>query len=198
MAYIYELNTGHKLYLENQGTQTCLLVNITGPGQQQQASSSFQTGAWTVTPEAFLRGQGLLLKLTTAQGELYLNVQGTSMSVLAGGVSTEGERPIPMQQGAFPSSARMGQMSDMSPLEPIPLLEPMEPMQALKMGNMQMDPMSMRLGNMSMSMGGAAQSSEKTQEDEVKEATQKFCTQCGGAVESSDRFCSACGTAVRH
>lgn len=209
MAYLCELSAGHRIYLENQGVQTRLRVSMASPGQQQQSSSSFQTGAWTAPPEAFLNGQRLVFKLTTAEGELYVQVQGTSMSLVARGIGAEGARSVALQQSAFPDSAKAGQtpsmssmppMQPMEPMQPMQPMQPLEPMQPMQMGNMQMNPMEMRMGNLSMSMG-AAQASEPSSPPASSPKTpgsqRKFCTQCGGIVEAGDRFCSACGTAVR-
>ncbi|WRH67626.1 MAG: hypothetical protein RSE13_04510 [Planktothrix sp. GU0601_MAG3] len=82
MAYVCELGTGQSVYLENQGAQTVVTLISSGPGQQQQASSSFTTGVWTSPPQVFRTPHGLVLKVISELGERSLQIQGTSVSVL--------------------------------------------------------------------------------------------------------------------
>ncbi len=163
MAYVCELSTGQTVYLENQGLQTRLVVSISSPGQQQQSSSSFQTGVWTEPPVAFDIGRGILLKIRTARGDAYIQVQGSSMSLTVGAPNTARFPKIPLQTKAFPNASpnfgtgSMPEMESMPGMEPMTPMEPMAPMEPMTMGNVSMDmnPMHMRLGNMAMSMGSS-------------------------------------------
>jgi hypothetical protein len=195
MAYVCEMGTGRRLYLDNQNGQTIITISNTAPGQQQQASSSFQTGPWTATPEVYLTSDGAVVKLQTARGANYIRLQGNSIGV-SEALSLNELQQMQMQQttGFVPSS--MPPMQPMPPIEPMKPMEPMRPMdsnQPMTMGDMQMNanPMEMRMGNMEMKMGqrhAAAPSST-----EVTPATKRFCSQCGAAVKESDRFCTSCG-----
>lgn len=174
MAYVCEIGTGQRVYLENQGTQTIVTTASTSPGQQQQSSHSFATGSWTVTPESFHTGNGIVLKITSSQGQYFIQLQGSSMRVMGEPPSLQGSQQVQLQQvDRTPTTS-------MSPMQP---MKPIEPMQPRKMGDMEMkmNPMQMRIGSMEMQMGAPDASKSR------------FCSQCGTQVSPSDRFCSACG-----
>lgn len=202
MAFVCKLNTGQTVYLDNPGGQTRLLVSFTGPGQQQQSGSSFQTGDWSAMPLAFSTGSGLLIQITAAHGESYLQVQGNSISLMVGTPSTAAYEQVALQDGAWPTSMMEGMDAMAGGMPPIP---PMPPMPSMNLGNMQMNPMQMRMGNMAMSMGGASSHSSVSVNSRVNlnppatpaQPARKFCNQCGSAVEASDRFCSACGNPLQ-
>jgi NADH pyrophosphatase NudC (nudix superfamily) len=189
MAYVCELGSGRKIYLDNQGTQTVITVASSGVGQQQQASISYQTGTWTTLPQLFQVPDGVAIQLTTDQGEHWLHLQGSSVSIMSGGFSPGASSQMQMQQVAsMPTSV-------LQPMEP---MQPMQPMQPTQLGDMQMNlkPMEMRMGNMEMRMGsatsGSATSGSATSGGTTPDK-RRFCSQCGETVEPSDRFCSSCG-----
>jgi zinc-ribbon domain len=171
MAYSCELSPVQKIYLDNPGTQTVVTIFSGSPGQQQQSSSSLQTGSWTAPPELFQTPNGVVLKIATAQGNHFMQIQGSSTSIMSGSPSFGSAQQMQLQQVASPLTSSM------------PSMEPMEPMQPMKMGNMSMNanPMEMRMGNMEMRMG------------ELTQGTRRFCSQCGAAVQPEDRFCASCG-----
>lgn len=168
MAYVCDLGTGQRVFLDNQATLTVVTVASAQAGQQQQASRSFQTGAWTASPQAFQTASGVLIKVQTAQGEQSIQIQGGSINV---GMAAASElAQVPMQQ--------IDRVPDLPPITP---LAPMQPMQ---MGNMSMslNPMEMRMGNMELRM------------DAAQPSAPKFCNQCGRSVKPDDRFCASCGS----
>jgi hypothetical protein len=170
MAYVCELGTGQSVYLENQGAQTVVTLISSGPGQQQQASSSFTTGVWSSPPQVFQTPYGLVLKVISEQGERSLQIQGTSVSILGEMPSVTDSQQLTVQEVTRVS------VSPLKPMEPMKM-EPMKPMN-LNMGDMQMNmnPMSMRMGS------GSSEENPKS-----------FCSQCGTSVKPEDRFCSNCG-----
>ncbi|MBL1173524.1 zinc ribbon domain-containing protein [Pantanalinema sp. GBBB05] len=172
MPYECELSTGQRIYLDCQGNQTIVTLSSSQPGQQQQSSCGFQTGAWTAPPQLFQTPGGAMIKITTAQAESLLQIQGNYMGISSDLSAIGGSQSLPMRQVASPSTT------------PMP---PMPPMQPMKMGDMQMtmNPMTMQMGNMGMQMGSPTPVPH-TQE-------RRFCSQCGGRVDPSDRFCSSCG-----
>jgi zinc-ribbon domain len=176
MAYACELGTGQRIYLDQQGTQTIVTTMSGGPGQQQQSSTGFHTGSWTTPPEIFQTTGGTVLKITTAQGEHFIYIQGSSMQVMGGVPSLSGSQQMQVQQvSSVPTSS-------------LPPMKPMEPMKPMNMGGMQMNPMEMRMGDMEMRMGSPTASSTPSTPN-----PRRFCSQCGTAVEPEDRFCSSCG-----
>ena len=180
MVYVCDLGSGHNVYLDNQGMQTVITSVSSGPGQQQQASSSLQTGAWTAPPQLFRTPTGVVVKIFTAQGDRFIQIQGSTMHAIDGAIMVGSAQQMQMQQVAS------------APPSSIPSMPPMQPMQPMKMGDMQMNlnPMEMRMGNMEMRMGTAASASNVSNS---AQGTRHFCSQCGVAVEASDRFCAHCG-----
>jgi len=180
MAYVCELSTGRSLFLDNTDGQTTVSIASTAPGQQQQATSRFQTGNWIATPEVYLTRDGAVVKLQAEFGSHYIRVQGGSIGV-SEAFSLEALEQMQMQQvSGFPVSA-----PEMKPMEP---MKPIEPLPPLKMGGMQMNmnPMEMRMGDMELRMGTATST-------QAKSSAQRFCSQCGSSVKPEDRFCTSCG-----
>jgi membrane protease subunit (stomatin/prohibitin family) len=76
----------------------------------------------------------------------------------------------------------------MEPMEPMRPMQPMQPMQPMTMGNMTMNPMQMKMGNMEMRMDNATPAPEPPASQPAQ-----FCPQCGHKNQGGDRFCRACG-----
>jgi zinc-ribbon domain len=190
MAYMCEISPNQRVYVDSQGRNTIVTLMTGGPGHQQQASNSFQTGDWVSPPEIFTVPLGAVIKLHTTQGEHYVQIQGGSMT-LGSASSVAASQQMQMHQADTPVAPSMTPM------------QPLKPMQPMKMGNMEMNnsPMEMRMGNMHMRMGHMrmgepiqpTQSTRATPPEQSASPTRKFCSQCGVAVEASDRFCSSCG-----
>jgi hypothetical protein len=217
MAYTCDLGSGQRLYLDNMGQQTAVTLASGGPGQQQQSGSQFTTGTWTHPPELFRTAQGVVVKLTTAQGPHYLQLQGNQW-----GSSTSGPNMASAQQmqtsqvAAMPGDSMSGDpMPSMQPMsfdasdapnpsapqpaaaprpsmQPMQPMTPMQPMQPMTLGNMTMNtnPMEMRMGNMAMSMG---QPAGKVPETHAPAASAPDSSASG----AKGKFCSQCGTPVQ-
>ncbi len=179
MAYSGELGNGQRIYLSNQGDQTTITLVSAGIGQQQQASSTFQTGAWVAPPVILRTPQGVEVRLQTAMGERYVVIQGDRMSVSASAFTSGTVETLPLQPLQATESVGM------TPMEPMPPLK----MPPLKMGNMQMsmNPMEMQMGNLEIKMGSPIPPVTTAR------VAPQFCSQCGTGVKPSDRFCSHCG-----
>jgi len=179
MAYGCELGNGQYLFLDHAGTQTLITLSSRGAGQQQQATQGLQTGNWTAAPEVFRVAEGLVVKLQTAQGEHFVQIQGSSIGVLSRIPALSSAQQMQIQQIANSSA-----IPSMEPMKP---MEPMQPMKPMQMENMQMSlkPMEMKMGNMSMQMGIPIAPPAPN--------PRQFCSQCGVAVQPADRFCSSCG-----
>jgi hypothetical protein len=167
MAYVLELSPDDKIYLENEGMQTAITALRHGPGQRQQAGSSVYTGKWLTRPCVYQSPQGVVFQVQTEQKEYYIQVAGTSMSMLGGRPSVLGESLQLKEISNSPVSGR----KPMLPMKPI---KPMPPI-------LSMQPIEIEMGKMDMQMGSSSAS------------TQQFCSQCGAAVKPDDRFCSSCG-----
>lgn len=178
MAYGCDLGSGQRLYLDNQKMQTTVAISSSSAGQQQQASSTLQTGAWTSPPEVYRTSEEVVVKLHTANGNQFIQIQGSSMDMLATAPPLGTAKQLSTQQTNIPAS--------MQPMEP------MKPMQPMTMGTMQMNlkPMAMRMGDMEMRMGAVSAGSANAA---TPVPTRQFCSQCGASIKPSDRFCASCG-----
>lgn len=110
MAYSCELDTGLKIYLDNQGTQTVVATFSCGPGQMEKSHQNFQIGSWASPPIIFQTPNGIVLKIKTTQDEQYIQIQGRSISLLSG---------VP--------SLSISQQIQVSKVSCMPTLEPMQP-----------------------------------------------------------------------
>jgi zinc-ribbon domain len=173
MAYLCELGTGQTVYLENRDNLTIVTTISSGFGQQQQSSSSFNTGQWIAPPEIYQTPHGIILKSIATQGNHYIEIQENSHCLISDCPANNDYHQIPLRQVASNPSSSMPSMPSMQPM---------------KMGNMQMNmsPMEMRMGNMVLQMGASV----------GKVTKQRFCSHCGAEVDREDRFCSSCGHAL--
>ena len=148
MAYVCEFSSGHQVYLDNQSDQTIITSTVGTPGQQQQASNSMTTGPWTAPPKAYQNLGGAIFTLFTAQGEIHISIQGTSVSTTS---APAGSQQLSMQQTTAA----------------VPPMQPMSPMQPMTMGNMQMtmQPMEMRMGNMELKMDSVTPTPKSTADE---------------------------------
>lgn len=170
MVYTSNLTTGEQLQIENQGTQTIIILSKGGLNQQQSQRSSFQTGSWLQPPTLFRTTTAVVLRIEATQGQFFIQLHSGSISVLDTTPSLMGADILPLQRVTAVESSQ----------NEIPPMQPMKPMQ---MENMRSVPMQMRMGNMQMQIG----------ETESTSSGNRFCSQCGGEVKQSDRFCSHCG-----
>jgi zinc-ribbon domain len=201
MAYRCELATGQTLYLDNPSPQTVITTASRQSGQQQQSSQSLTTGPWTALPAIFAAGTGAAIRLTTAQGEFWVQIQGSQLSGLASAPPNPGS-PLPLQASgpipnsppttSMPPTTPMPPMSPMPPMPPMTPMSPMPPMPPMSLGH----PMEMRMGNMEMRMPplpGPITPPDPAGSPAPAATAPKFCSQCGAALRSGDRFCSSCG-----
>jgi hypothetical protein len=198
MAYQLELQAGQTLVLDNRGTQTVITLASHGPGQQQQASQSLTTGTWISPPEAYRTAEGVLIRLRTAEGDRILQIQQQQIRVL-------NQIPLGLNLQAIPLQERESVAPAMQPMKPMqPMqMQPMQPMGKLSMGDMHMslDPMEMRMGDMTLSMGSSSASNPASDTSptsppepaDPSASQRRFCSQCGARVQPSDRFCASCG-----
>lgn len=177
MAYVANLGEGRSLTVNNVNQQTVITLSSSSAGQQQSQSSGFATGTWTVPPTLFCSSAGVILRVTTEQGQTFVQIQNNQMQLLTIVPHLAEIDVVPMQSVSS------------SPPASMPEIQPIQPMQPMKMGSMemQMNPMQMRMGDMELRMGGA--SSETPQK--------KFCSQCGTQLQAGDRFCSQCGHRIQ-
>lgn len=181
MAYKTQLGTSQQLYIDNQGEQTLFTLVSSSANQQQSQRSAFPTGEWLMPPALFRIGAVFILRVESARGPSFFDIQNNSISALASPPSLKNAEVMPLQQVSESEAAQQNRAA-FSPMQPMQPIKPIEPM---KMGNMEMgmNPMQMRMGNMEMRMPGQTPKKSPTQ----------FCPQCGESVGQGDRFCRHCG-----
>lgn len=200
MAYVCDLGAGHRVYLDSRGTHTLVTLSSGSAGQQQQSSSSFQTGNWTAPPQAFRSRAAIVVQIETAEGKQFIQIQSQAQpnsSIQATSINLVNAAAVDLV-----NSLPMQQTDDSPAMQPMAPIEPMQPMQMGSM-SMSMNPMSMRMGNMEMHMGSSdpshispttASSSTAASSTASSEANRQFCNQCGAGIQPTDRFCAHCGT----
>ncbi|WP_373538586.1 zinc ribbon domain-containing protein [Chamaesiphon sp.] len=163
MIYHWQLGTGAQISADNEGAQTVVTLVQASAGQQQRTSNSFTTGIWIAPPHMTLTPTGGILKIITPSGESLIEIQGNSISLQTSHSGTS--------QSTSSSSSSTFTADTQS----------MPPMQPMQMGNMQMNmqPMTMRMGDRELTMGATSQ--------------QRFCSECGTPVKPTDKFCASCG-----
>src|SRR3984893_6647549 len=178
MTYAYDLESGQRLIVQNDGDDTLVALSSGDEGQQQSQSTGFHTGKWSKTPELFQTRGGLVLRLETKNGMEYIRIRGSQIQSMRSEPDLENAERLKLKKSD--ENVAMKPMEPMRPMEPMKPMKPLEPMKP--MGGMR--PMEMRMGGMHMSMGAG--------ETEALPAKQ-FCTQCGKPVQKKDRFCASCG-----
>jgi hypothetical protein len=81
MTFTFDLETGQQVHLKNRGKQTLVTVCSNGIRQQQQSSSSFQSGQWISFPEVTKTSDGIEIKIITAKSQHYIQIQGNSIGI---------------------------------------------------------------------------------------------------------------------
>lgn len=209
-AYTAQLSQGQRVHIQNDGRMTTLTLTTVGPSQQQQSSSQLMTGDWTSEPGLFQVSYGYVIIATNRADKYYFQIQSGQVQASSDFPSTaitdalQTSNTIPMQpatnqtQKTTPST-----VPSMEPMKPMEAMDPMDPMKPMAMGNMRMSPlspagpMSMTMGNMSMSTADlseeTAAKTPATAKTDDESKVKRFCSQCGGAIAASDRFCAYCG-----
>lgn len=192
-SYRYDLGNSQRLYLSNQGILTTVTIYIGNAGQQQQSTQGVATGQWKALPQLYQLGGGHVATVFADQ-TFYLSIQGNQMQ-MSSGASGEGIaqqisqlEPLPMQPAESPST-----------LETRPMV-PMQPM-TMTMGDMSMSMGEMRMGD--MRMGTQANSSQTNSQTSYTEKS-RLEGQVAGSRPIEDlpgalgqrKFCSQCGAAV--
>lgn len=208
MAYIGNLSSTEQLQVENVGTQTAIALTSASTSQQQSQWTSLTTGHWVVPPTLFRTPAGWILRIESAQGQFFVQLAGGRLNLLTAPPSLTGAETLPLQPvagtntGAAAASS-MPPMLPIAPLSPLPPMSPLPSMPPMQMGDMQMqlEPMQMRMGNMQMQIGTPPVTSTPltpapAPAPSSTESAQRFCSQCGKAVNLSDRFCAQCGHAL--
>lgn len=192
MAYIASLGPGQQVVIQNQGQQTMVTLQSVTAGQQQSQQISLQTGSWTAPPSLFHTPAGYLLRIESAQGQAFLQLQSSGMQVtdsraLSAQAQAIALHPLESAPDPQPVVQPMQPMQPTQPMQPMQPMKPLDPMPPLQMGNMQMqmNPMTMRMGDMELKMGNSSPQAEPS--------PKSFCPQCGNRVGESDRFCAHCG-----
>ncbi|WP_072619481.1 zinc ribbon domain-containing protein [Spirulina major] len=176
MAYFARLTPHQEIELINRDRQTVITLTNSHSSQQQAQSASYTTGPWLTPPTLWRDGDRVILRIES-DTPLILHLQGQAIAPLDRLPPLPNADVIPLQRRADPA--------------PMPPMEPMQPMEPMTMGNMTMNPMQMKMGNMELRMDNATPSPGSP----ASQAAQ-FCPQCGHKSQGGDRFCRACGQSL--
>jgi hypothetical protein len=166
MGYTYELDNGQQLVVENDGGDTLVALSSGSESQQQSQATGFDTGKWTKPPALFRLKKDLVLRVETKDDAYFIRVRGNEIGRMTNEPDLENAERLRLDKSD--TSVRM------RPMEPMKPLKPLKPMRA----------MELRMGDMQMSMGGG---------EPKRGSAQRFCTECGRAVQAGDHFCGGCG-----
>ena len=185
MTYLANLGVNQQLYIENRGSQTLLTLISSSSGQQQSQSSSLETGSWTAPPSLFRTNGSFLLRIDSAKGQHFIQIQASGFNSLDTAPSLTNADVISLEKVSETATSSQNSLE----FEPMKPMQPMKPMKPMKLGDMSMgvNPMEMRMGNMYMRMPQDSTTESSSQ------SNQHFCTQCGNSVKAGDRFCGHCG-----
>jgi hypothetical protein len=172
MTYVYDLENGQRLIVENDADNTLVALSSGGEGQQQSQATGFDTGAWSKAPTLFRSKEGLVLRIRTRDGSEYFGIRGSGMQRLRSEPDLEDAEELKLRES-----------DETLAMKPMKSIEPMKPMEGMK-AMRSMRPMEMRMGSMHMSMG---------EREEERKSEKRFCTQCGKPAQKTDRFCGHCG-----
>ncbi len=125
MTYAYDLESGQRLIVQNDGDDTLVALSSGDEGQQQSQSTGFQTGKWAKTPELFQTRGGLVLRLETKNGMEYIRIRGSQIQSMRSEPDLENAEKLKLKKSD--ENVAMKPMEPMRPMEP---MKPMEPMTA--------------------------------------------------------------------
>src|SRR3984893_4604744 len=83
MTYTYDLGNGQRLLVENDGDDTQVALSSGDSGQQQNQSTSFNTGKWSKPPELFRTGDDIVLRLESKSGVEFVGVHGHQIETMS-------------------------------------------------------------------------------------------------------------------
>ncbi|MBI1929164.1 caspase family protein, partial [Candidatus Poribacteria bacterium] len=109
MIYIWDLEKGKQLYVENQGTQTVITIITSRSGERQVQRRTFEIGVWRVPPLLLRTATDLVLQIESARGHIFMRIQDNDISPLRTLPLLIGAEVLPHQQVA--GKERNGQMS---------------------------------------------------------------------------------------
>ena len=184
MTYVADLGQGQSLTIENAGTRTIITWESRSAGQQQRQQMSLSLGQWSASPMVFKTTYGFVLQIESNQTASYVRLQANSISVLSEAPLMLNASEVPLRYLSNPNAEMPDVKSDVK-TDVKPTVKPLEP---LRMGNMtmQLNPMEMSMGNMSLSM--------EASNSRAHRSTPPFCSQCGTKIQDSALFCPHCGT----
>ena len=124
MTYRHDIGNGQRLLVENDAEDTQVALSSGDSGQQQNQSTSFNTGKWSKPPELFRTTDDLVLHLESKRGVQFISVHGHQIQSMSSEPDLKNAEKLTLKE----SDERIARMKPMKPMEPIKPMEPMKPM----------------------------------------------------------------------
>ena len=187
MTYAYDLESGQRLILQNDGDDTLVALSSGDEGQQQSQSSGFQTGKWAKTPELFQTRGGLVLRLETKNGMEYIRIRGSQIQSMRSEPDLENAEKSKLKKSdenvamkPMGADAAIGAHETNGTDETDAAHE--------TDGADETDGWDETDGN-----ADGRDAYEHGSRRNGGAPAKQFCTQCGKPVQKKDRFCASCG-----
>ena len=116
MTYAYDLESGQRLMVQNDGDDTLVALSSGDEGQQQSQSTGFHTGKWSKTPELFHTRGGLVLRLETKNGMEYIRIRGSQIQSMRSEPDLENAERLKLKKSD--ENVAMKPMEPMQPMAP--------------------------------------------------------------------------------
>jgi hypothetical protein len=127
MTYTHDIGNGQRLLVENDGDHAQVALSSGDSGQQQNQSTSFNTGKWSKPPELFRTGDDIVLRLESKSGDQFISVHGHQIQSMGSEPDLKNAEKLRLKE----SDEKIARMKPMKPLEPMKSMEPTKPMKPM-------------------------------------------------------------------
>ena len=115
MTYTHDIGNGQRLLVENDGDDTQVALSSGDSGQQQNQSTSFNTGKWSKPPELFRTTDDLVLRLESKSGVQFISVHGHQIQSMSSEPDLKNAEKLTLKE----SDERIARMKPMKPMKPM-------------------------------------------------------------------------------
>ena len=124
MTYRHDIGNGQRLLVENDAEDTQVALSSGDSGQQQNQSTSFNTGKWSKPPELFRTTDDLVLHLESKRGVQFISVHGHQIQSMSSEPDLKNAEKLTLKE----SDEKIARIKPMKPMEPMEPMKPMKPM----------------------------------------------------------------------
>src|ERR1700675_4222693 len=127
MTYRHDIGNGQRLLVENDAEDTQVALSSGDSGQQQNQSTSFNTGKWSKPPELFRTTDDLVLHLESKRGVQFISVHGHQIQSMSSEPDLKNAEKLTLKE----SDEKIARIEPMKPIDPMKPMEPMKPMKPM-------------------------------------------------------------------